>query len=264
MEAQLTTVVRSDDELAQWIAAGKLRGTESLICWDGELTDAAARALAAATDADHLVSLDLSWNRVGAAGADALIASPHLRRMTRLRLYHNDVGVAGATRIAAAGARLAMLNLCGNALGDRGVSALATGQLAALDELALGWNDITAVEAIVAGPWRALAKLNIRANRLGPAEAALLLSGALPALRWLGIDENPLGDAGLAAMLGAPGFRRLEWLNLGGTELDDRAVARFAALGPCALRELRLHDNELSPGALAAIRDALPGCEVRS
>jgi len=264
MEAQLTTAVRSDTELAHWLAAGKLRGTESLICWDGGLTDVGATALAASADADRLMSLDLSWNHVGPSGAGALIESPHLQGMTRLRLYHNDLGVAGATRLAAAGARLAMLNLCGNALGDRGLHALAAGELHALRELALGWNDLGSVAALIAGPWRALVKLNVRANRLGPADAAHLLSGALPELRWLGIDENPLGDAGLAAMLAAPGFRQLEWLNLGGTELDDRAVARFAALAPCALRELRLHDNELSPPALAAIRDALPDCEVVS
>jgi hypothetical protein len=259
MEAQLTTVVRSDEELARWIAAGKLRGTDSLICWDGGLTDSAASTLAASSDADHLVSLDLSWNHVGPAGAGALIASPHLMRMTRLRLYHNDLGVAGASHIAAA-RRLEMLNLCGNAIGDRGLAALAAGDLKTLHELALGWNDLGSVDPIVAGPWRSLEKLNVRANRLGAADAARLL--ALPALRWLGLDENPLGDVG--PLLAAPGFRRLEWLNLGGTELDDHAVAHFVAVGPCALRELRLHDNELSPGALSAIRDALPDCEVRA
>ncbi|HEY5933508.1 MAG TPA: hypothetical protein VIU61_02665, partial [Kofleriaceae bacterium] len=263
-EAQLSTVVRSDDELARWIVSGALRGIETLICWDARLTDAGATALADARDGDRLESLDLSWNHIGPAGAHAVIESPHLQRVTRLRLYHNEVGATGASRIAAAGARLAMLNLCGNALGDRGLAGLAAGDLHALDELALGWNDLASVQPIVTGPWRSLAKLNVRANHLGPADAALLLSGALPALRWLGIDENPLGDAGLAAMLAAPGFHQLEWLNLGGTELDDRAASRFAAIGPCALRELRLHDNELSPAALAAIRDALPGCEVRS
>ena len=256
--------MRSDDELARWIAAGALRGIETLICWDARLTDTGATALAAAADGDRLASLDLSWNHIGEAGAHAVIDSPHLQRVTRLRLYHNEVGATGASRIAAAGARLEMLNLCGNALGDRGLAALASGELHGLHELALGWNALASIDPIVDGSWRGLVKLNVRANQLGATEAARLLSGALPALRWLGIDENPLGDAGLAAMLAAPGFRQLEWLNLGGTELDDRAASRFAAVGPCALRELRLHDNELSPAALAAIRDALPDCEVRS
>lgn len=270
MEAQLSGTVGSDDELSRWIGDGRLRGCTSVCVWHAGLTDRGARAIAEARDGGELVYLDVSWNRIRSDGAHALVTSPALERMTRLRLYHNDVGVDGAAAIAQGGARLAMVNLCGNQLGDRGVAALADGRLAQLHELALGWNDLggDAVRAIVAGPWRQLEMLNIRANRLGPPDVALLVSGALPALHWLGVDENPLGAAGLAALLDGPGFERLQWLNLGGTELDDRAIAQLTAWRqrgrPCALRELRLHDNELSRGAIAELRAALPGCEVRA
>lgn len=270
MEVQLSGTLGSDDELSRWLDEGRLRGCTTVCAWHAGLTDRGARAIAQAADGGELVYLDVSWNRIGSAGAHALVASPTLARMTRLRLYHNDVGLRGAAAIARDGARLGMVNLCGNQLGDCGVAALADGRLAQLHELALGWNDlgIDAVRAIIAGPWRQLEMLNIRANRLGPAGVALLVSGALPALRWLGVDENPLGGAGLAALLDGPGFERLEWLNLGGTELDDRAIAQLTAWRgrgrPSALRELRLHDNELSRGAIAELRTALPRCEVRA
>jgi hypothetical protein len=236
-----------------------------VIAWNANLTDAGPAVIAATDDAAGLDYVDLSWNHVGAAGAAALASSPSLAKMTRLRLYHNDLGVAGATELAARGTRLELLNLCGNRLGDAGLVELASGVLYKLTELALGWNDLggDAARAVATGPWRALAKLNIRANRLDADAVAVLLAG-LPELRWLGVDENPLGDAGLAAILASPGFARLEWLNLGGTELDDAAVARFAGAGRCGLRELRLHDNELSAAAIDAVRAALPGCEVRA
>lgn len=263
MEVQLTGVVNSDDDFLAWVASG-LSGVSTVIAWNAGLTDRGAEALARAAETDSIAYVDLSWNRIGADGAAAFAASKTLERMTRLRLYHNDVGAAGASAIAAAGARFELLNLCGNHLGDAGVGALAAGELAALRELALGWNGLSreAALAVARGPWRELERLNMRANELDAAGVKALLSGSLPRLRWLGVDENPLGDAGLAAILAAPGFGRLEWLNLGGTELDDHAVDQFATVGPCALRELRVHDNELSAGAIARLCAALPGCEV--
>jgi len=127
-----------------------------------------------------------------------------------------------------------MLNLCGNALGDAGLDALAHGSLHALRDLAVGWNDLGDVAALAAGGWRSLSRLNVRANRLDPRAVACVLDGSLPALRELGLDENPLGDAGIAELVAAPGFAQLEWLNLGGTELDDRAARRIAARRHCA------------------------------
>jgi len=262
MEAQLTGLVRSDDDLVTAIANGALRGADAIVAWDAQLTDAAARAIANAPESSSITYVDLSWNHIGGAGAVMLES---LARLVRLRLYHNDVGADGAAQLADAGDRLELLNLCGNQLGDAGLVALAHGRLVKLHELALGWNDLggEAARAIVDGPWRSLARLNVRANRLDADAVAALLSGALPALTWLGVDENPLGGAGLAAILASPGFAKLEWLNLGGTELDDDALARFADVGRCALRELRIHDNDLSNAAIDRLAAALPDCEVR-
>ena len=121
----------------------------------------------------------------------------------------------------------------------------------------------TGIAALVDGPWPHLGR-DLRCNRLGPDDVARLLSGALPALRRLGIDENPLGAGGLAAVVAAPVFERLEWLNLGGTGIDDAALEehwpfarRFAAL-----RELRVHDNDVSEAMLDRLRGSLPDCDV--
>lgn len=261
MEAQLSGLVCGDDGFRGWLAGGGLRGVETLIVWDAELTDEAAVALVDARP-DALAALDLSWNRVGAAGAAALASG--LAGLARLRLYHNDLGADGAAAIARRAGPLRALNVCGNAIGDAGVAELACGRLDSLEELALGWNDIgdDGARAIAAGQWPQLAFLNVRANRLDAEGAAAVM--ALPALRRLGIDDNPLGDSGLAAILASPGFARIEWLNLGGTGLDERAVERFAAVGRTTLRELRIHDNDLGEDACAALRAALPDCEVVS
>ncbi len=240
--------VKTEAELVAWLAGGGLAGATSLVCWDAALTDRGARAVADA--GAELVAIDLSWNHIGPGGAAALVRLP---RLVRLRLYHNDVGAEGARQIAHAGAQLEMLNLCGNQVGDAGVAALAG--LASVSDLALGWNAIAS--APLACP--ALERLNIRANRLDGTRAAALLDGRLPALRALGLDENPLGD--LAPIVAAPGFARLEGLNLGGAELDDRAADLLTAHGS-ALRELRVNDNAISPAALTALRRALPACEV--
>jgi hypothetical protein len=69
MEAQLTGLVHSDAELATAIAGGALRGADAIVAWDAQLTDAAARAIADAPEASALTYVDLSWNRIGGAGA---------------------------------------------------------------------------------------------------------------------------------------------------------------------------------------------------
>jgi len=130
MEAQLTAIVHDERELLAWLAGGNLRGVDDLSCWDAQLTDAAAEALARAPDGDELEAVDLSWNHIGAAGAHALAS--RLGGLRRLRLYHNDLGESGARAVAANGARLESLNLCGNQLGDAGLAALAAGELAEL------------------------------------------------------------------------------------------------------------------------------------
>lgn len=266
MEARLTGTIRSDSELDAWLASGGLRGVRTLVAWNLTLTDAGACALAGAVGARDLVDVDLSWNRIGAQGAAALAgALPQLRA---LRLYHNDVGAEGARAVADAAPSLERLNLCGNGVGDDGARHLARG-LACVRDLALGFDDLGDAAARSLACLRSLETLNLRANRIGRDGAAALLAGDLPSLRRLGLDDNErLGDEGLEAILASPGFSALTWLNLGGVGIDDRAVERFARVprGACALRELRVQDNDLSDEACAALRalPALAGCEVRT
>ncbi|WP_331767500.1 hypothetical protein [Embleya sp. NBC_00896] len=51
---------------------------------------------------EHLVELDLRYNRIGAEGAEALLAAGFVGSLTRLLLYRGDVSDAGVRKLALA------------------------------------------------------------------------------------------------------------------------------------------------------------------
>lgn len=250
----LTGEVQSQQDFMRWLADGGLRGATELVLWSAELDDAAAVAIAAHPDARELRALDLSHNHVGCAGTEALARS--LAELKGLRLYHNAIGAQGAAAIASAPWRLVHLNLCGNALGPEGVTALRGPAVEHVESLALGWNELGDAGglALAMGQWPRLAELNVRSNELTQAGIMPLLGGGLFQLTRLGIDDNALGDDGLAAIVEAPGFRRLTWLNLTGTDLTARALEILARADTTTLRELRIGENGVSEDSV----DRLP------
>jgi hypothetical protein len=85
-----------------------------------------------------------------------------------------------------------------------------------------------------------------------------------PALEWLGLNGNPFGDEGLAALVappppaGAPppttgGLAKLKWLDLNRTQITDAGCATLAAaLDSGALPALKRLDLDGIPASAAA------------
>ncbi len=195
--------VRSDDALMAWLTRGGLSNVESLVLWNGRISNVGARALAGCSDAAGLRALDLSWNRIGPEGVRALAESPWLTGLQSLRLYHNDAGPQGAEAIAAGSWDLAALNLCGNGIGVAGARALARGRATpSVRSLHLGWVHLgdAGIECLAARSWEALTELNVRDNGITAAGARAIGSGAFPRLHRLGVDDNPLDRRAIARL----------------------------------------------------------------
>lgn len=218
----LSTKIGSDAAFIAWLASGALAGTASLVLWNGRLTDVAARALAAHSDAASLRSLDLSWNRIGPDGARAL--ADGLPGLVSLRLYHNDVGANGAVAVANARWRLTSLNLCGNGIGVEGAAALAQGEATkSLESLHLGWVGLgdRGVARLAERRWTELTELNVRDNEITIEGVRALVSEAFPKLRRLGLDDNPIGVEVLPVLRGSAA-QRMDSINLVGCEVEGQ------------------------------------------
>ena len=162
-----------------------------------------------------------------------------------------SAGPDGVSRLAeglVAGALPAVTRLVigGMHMGDAGASALA----AALDR----------------GAMPRLRSLTLACADIGDAALAALAPALRrrPALEVLGLDDNPFGDEGLAALLAprrrAGGLKKLELLNLDSTQVTDAgcaslAVALYSGALP-ALEVIHLGGIRASAAAKDAVRAA--------
>ena len=101
-------------------------------------------------------------------------------------------------------------------------------------------------------------------RRLPSALTSALTKRALPSLEMLSLANNPLGDAGLAALL--PALRRLpplKGLSLLGTNIGDEGVASLVAQPTAgalkSLELLRLDYNQITDAGCATLASALRG-----
>jgi serine/threonine protein kinase/hemoglobin-like flavoprotein/Ran GTPase-activating protein (RanGAP) involved in mRNA processing and transport len=144
--------------------------------------------------------LELSANALGARGAARLGISPFLSGLKRLVLDSNELedgGVAALARSADAMPLLDQLSLGDNRVRAPGVAALSesalTARLALLD---LSYNELgdAGTDALARGhAWHALERLLLAGNGIGFGGAALLLSSpALPFLCGLDLSRNAL------------------------------------------------------------------------
>ena len=85
-----------------------------------------------------------------------------------------------------------------NRVSDEGLGSL--GQLPALEELLLSWNDVRGTGLGDLAGAAALEHLDIRHNRIHTGEGLELLS-ALPSLRRLNLYGNQIDDTGLSRLL---------------------------------------------------------------
>jgi hypothetical protein len=249
-DKNLTGRLRADAELEEWLLCEEARGVRRLRLRNGELGDRSARALAAL---DGLEALDLGDNLIGEEGALALAASPRPRAaLKHLSLYANRVTDRGAAALAA-GLPLESLNLCGNRVSVEGLEAIAAATSPRLAKLHLGFLGVgdAGASALGRARWPQLRELNLRLNGLSAAGVGALLRGAsFPALEYLGVEENPLGDA-IAEALSGVGPRPGLTINLGGTELTEPAARKLSGWGREAGVTLRLHDNLFDEAALS-------------
>jgi len=262
---------RLDDRaLARGFAALQLPALRHLVCRHNVAAARATAALAAAPRLAELRSLDLSDNALADPGVTALAESAHLRALEVLRLASTGVA-AGALRALAAGAlapRLRTLDLGRNLIGDAGIAALVDGdRFGSLGALHLDDANLTGrgVEALAASSLvTRLEHLVITGLRPGALatlfaagmpelrtlvadafddEAAVALAAArgLPRLHDLVLTARGLTDAGVRALVDAPGLREISWL-----ELDAPAVTD---LGRTLLRQRFGHHAAVFAGA---------------
>jgi uncharacterized protein (TIGR02996 family) len=181
--------------------------------------------------------LDLSRNRITAAGLRALADAPLMRQLQSLSLDHVPLGVEGGRALAGlpATGRLRLLSLEGCALGEGGAVVLA------------GWPGLAAVEV-----------LNLENNHIGPAGTRALAAANLGRLRNLDLAGNNLGDVGAMALLASPLPDGLEWLSLRSNRLGrDAALALAESPRLGRLRHLSLWGagNSIPDDARGALRE---------
>jgi Ran GTPase-activating protein (RanGAP) involved in mRNA processing and transport len=225
------------------IALSRCAALTSLHLYENQIGPDGAEALATSGALARVHTLNLCDNPIGPRGARALARSPHLTALRRLNLkkcgIDDDAGAALIHSDALDGLR--WLSLEGNQLGPRSVAAL------------------------VDSPWVGrLRRLGIHRNPLGDDGVTALARGGLLHLLRHDVVENsyPDGDLsgtgmtarGLTAVLDALPASGLSELALDDNPLGDDGIAALAAhpsLG--LLTALQIHSCACSPEALIAL-----------
>jgi uncharacterized protein (TIGR02996 family) len=206
---------------------------EALDLGGNALTDTAVTALCQRPTCGTLRSLTLDGNHITDAGFAELMTSPSLFALRVLRLSGNAIhlGPEWARTVGMPMPHLHTVDLSGNRLG--------------------GFGDMHLGEAT--GFMRVKTLLLDRC-RLTPADVSSILP--LRVLSELSLNENPLGNAGIAALADNPHFRLLRTLGLAGTEAGDIAADCLVASPSLApLQRLDLRSNSFSPPAVRALKE---------
>jgi hypothetical protein len=152
-------------------------------------------------------------------------------------------------------ARVTSLDLDDNDLTDAGLERLARCEpLTGLEGLDLTWNCLgeRVGSILAAARWRELRELWLNQNPLGDAcVEALAGAPSLASVERLGLAWTNVGERGLLAVFGSRHPARLRELDLRGAPVGHSAVeALVAASALGALEELDVSDNALGPDAL--------------
>jgi hypothetical protein len=241
-EHNLTGKIQTDIELEAWLSKNA-QGLRRLRVRNGHLTDQGAQIIAA--HCSNLEELDLGDNLIGDEGALALSLLPRLRAVN---LYGNQVGDIGAAELIS---RLPLqeLNLCGNRISVSGLEAIAR-YSTGLQKLHLGFLSMgdSGAEVLQSKTWPALKELNVRLNALSAKVVpGFVDANRFPSLRYLGIEENPLGDE-LADIFLSPS-PLLKTINFGGVGLTEQAAIKLLKVCP-EKTNLLLHDNDFHESML--------------
>ena len=224
--------------------------------------------IASSSILDSLKELDLASTELGNGGLNILLRSPHMRSIEALDLGFNGLDDRGAALLAETTSlpALKILSLSDNRIGGEGVRRLT--ESAWFPRLL--WLDITA-NAVTNDGVRALAARS-------PIE-----------LSTLRLTSNPIGDDGVASLLGSSlivhllhreprlDFRRMELtsqtcsiiagsqklaeithLDLSGNEIDSSGMKSLAGATLPKLRRLSLRGNRIDDeGGIALARSPL-------
>lgn len=174
----------------------------SEMCWCGSCPiHLDLEALFKCEKLDSLTRLNVSDDRMDAAGARKLAACKGLAKLTALDVSHNPLGAAGVTAMLKGQnlKNLTELNLTACELGDVGIAALAKAKaLPALRKLVMTANDVTPVglAALIASPLFAqLTHLDLSHNPLTREGAKALAATPPCALELLDVRECSIPTA---------------------------------------------------------------------
>lgn len=200
---------------------------------NNDLRDTGATAIAEQVSLT-IRELELSYNRIGEHGAAAIAESPRLAKLEKLWLIKNPLGPYGVSRFIRTmqlpGLTFLDISWCG--LGEHMAAVLATPHLAQLKSLDLCGNAIgeRGVRALVGRPLPRLERLQLGDNHLTDGAIDILCAHAhhLPALRQLSLENNPISDRSLDRLEQSPLWSQLAKLHIyGGTQAT---YARLEAL----------------------------------
>ncbi|GAA1889375.1 hypothetical protein [Actinomadura bangladeshensis] len=252
--------------------AGVLKGIdpgriEKLTLADLVATDRTAEAFAAAGAFPRLRHLDLSRNRLGAAGARRVAADVRMPALEHLDLsgraggspYYGrpdvqPVGDPGAEAWASSdnATGLTYLGMSATGLGADGLVALMTSErLRKLDTLDVSHNPVGSWPAPLkdAPVWRTLRTLNADECGLDDDDiAAMAAVPSAPRLRGVSLDYNSVGSRGARTLASWTVLPQLWRLNLHDHVIGDDGLIALAASGAARrLLELDLEQDCWNP-----------------
>lgn len=236
---------------------------------------------------ENVSGLSLIGCRLGDEGVAALSRSVSLKGLRWIKLAYSDIGPAGAEALGSATnfPRLEALDLSDNpGLTDRGVEALLDGSIAVhLNILALsncGLHERAGLLLARSGLLPRLRMLAAGHNAIGDqgvvnlcdgvAESALqvlslhecgigssaaALSPLLKHVESLELSRNPIGPAGIRAVLQACSDSLIS-LSLHGCQLRTEGAEAIASLAPRSLEKLLLWDNAIGDRGAAALANS--------
>ncbi len=138
--------------------------------------------------------------KIGDDGFEALVSSPAVKQLEALNVTGNRIGAAGIAALEDRLPNLRSLVLTSNKLENEGLTVLARWKhLRNLETLYLGHCGLTAIGHLLEGPpLTTLVKLALTGNKLGNGVGATLVGKAmqLPALRHLDLQQTGIGTVG--------------------------------------------------------------------
>lgn len=195
-----------------------LVGLESLNLSNNSIEREGAKALAQA-DFPRLKSLNLSANIIDAKGAMKLATPKNMPSLLNLHLGSNTIRDEGFAALVNGTLSLKTLRVASNQITAQGLKPLQTSAASArLKQLDLSHNRLGAsgMEALLRARFcGCIETLILRDTQLDDESAFVLARADLPQLRSLNIQNNPLGEAGISALLNAKGLPEGASLNAG-------------------------------------------------